>query len=56
MGAPETIGIFDFTMHGADDIRRPISDISAIILVTQSIFSVLEPRISKKNYKFQAKF
>ena len=40
MGAPETI-----SYHGADDVRRPIP---AIILVIQSIFSLLEQWISKK--------
>jgi len=42
MGAPETIRVY----HGADDIKRPISDISVIILVIQSIFSLLKPQIS----------
>ena len=34
MGRPEAIRIFD----GADDIRRPISDVSTIILAIQTIF------------------
>jgi len=39
MGMPEKIRV----NFGADDIRRPISHISAIILVIQSISSLLEP-------------
>ena len=31
------------SFHGADDIKKLTSDISLIILVIQSIFSLLEP-------------
>ena len=46
IGTPETIRIF-LVYHGADDIQRPISDISTMILVIQSIFNLLELQISK---------
>ena len=54
MGAPETIRIFKVN-HNLADITKYILNISILFLVIQSIFTVLEPYINKKE-NFQAAF